>query len=76
MSKTQTGVSSGDEFNNIMQMMLMQQQSDREQRMANREHRIFMAEQNKLENERKECQQQLDREEREKQAREDRQQQQ
>jgi len=77
LSKTRAGVgSSGDEFNNIMRMMLMQQQSDREQRMADRDHRIFLAEQNKLEHERRERQQQLDREEREKQAREDRQQQQ
>jgi hypothetical protein len=76
-SKTRAGVgSSGDEFNNIMRMMLMQQQSDREQRMADCDHCIFLAEQNKLEHERREHQQQLDREEREKQAREDRLQQQ
>ena len=50
-SENPEGIGSGDEFSNIMQMMLMQQQSDREQRMADHDHHIFMAEQNKLEHE-------------------------
>ena len=48
--KTSGNSGSGkDDFNNIMHMMLMQQQADREQRMADREHRNFLAEQEKLE---------------------------
>ena len=66
------GGSGNDDFTNIMQMMLMQQQSDREQRMADREHRNFLAEQDKNEREERARQQQLEREERAIQAREDR----
>jgi hypothetical protein len=70
------GGGGGDDFNNIMRMMLMQQQSDREQRIADREDRIFFAEQEKLAREERARQLQLEREERANQAREDRAQQQ
>lgn len=66
------GGGDGDEFNNIMRIMLMQQQSDREQRIADREHRNFQAEQDKIEREERARLQQLQQEERANQAREDR----
>ena len=61
-----------DNLTNIMQLMLMQQQADQEQRTADREHRIFLAEQEKIEREERAHQLQLEREERAIQAREDR----
>jgi hypothetical protein len=66
------GGSGGDEFNHIMYMMMMQQQSDREQRIADREHRNYVAEQDKIERKERARQLQLEREERANQAREDR----
>ena len=58
-----------DEFTNIMRLMLVQQQGDRE-------HRQFLAEQDKRDRDERARELQLEREERAQQAREDRQQQQ
>ena len=70
--KSGSGGGGNDDFTNIIHVMLMQQQADREQRMADREHRNFLADQDKLERLERERQQQLEREERANQAREDR----
>ncbi len=75
-SRRSRGGGTGDDFSSIMRMMMMQQQSDREQRAADCERQIFQAQQDKIEQDERSRQLQLEREDRAEQAREDRKQQQ